>query len=94
MRTCKIVHFVVPADQRIKLKECEKKNKYLDLGRELKKTMEHAGDNYTNCNWCFGTVTKGLLKGLEDLGFGERVETIKTTTLLRSARILRRVLDT
>ena len=51
-RTCKIVDFTVPAEHRIKLKECEKKDKYLDLSRELKKTMEHAGDNYTNCNWC------------------------------------------
>ena len=50
-KTCKIVDFAVPADHRIKLKECEKKNKYLDLVRELKKTVEHAGDNYTNCNW-------------------------------------------
>ncbi len=30
----------------------------------------------------FGTVTKGLLKGLEDLKVGGRVETIQTTTLL------------
>ncbi len=41
-----------------------------------------------------GTITKGLLKGLEDLGVGGRVETIKTTALLRTARILRRVLET
>ena len=52
-RNCKIVDFAVPADLRIKLKEYEKKDKYLDLARELKKTVEHAGDNYTNCNWCF-----------------------------------------
>ena len=51
-RTCKIVDFAVPADYRVKLKECEKKDKYLDLARELKKTVEHAGDNYTNRNWC------------------------------------------
>ena len=36
----------------------------------------------------FGTVTKGLLKGPEDLEVGGRVETIQTTTLLRTARIL------
>ena len=42
----------------------------------------------------FGTVTKGLLKGLKDLEAGGRVETIQTTTLLRMARILRRVLYT
>ena len=39
----------------------------------------------------FGIVTKGLLKGLEDLEIGGRVETIQTSTLLRTARILRRV---
>ena len=36
-RTCKIVDFAVPADNRIKLKEYEKKDNYLDLARELKK---------------------------------------------------------
>ena len=39
-----------------------------------------------------GTITKRLLKGLEDLEIGGRVETIQTTALLRTARILRRVL--
>ena len=42
----------------------------------------------------FGTVIKGLLKGLEDLEVGGRVETIQTTALLRTARILRRILET
>ena len=41
----------------------------------------------------FGTVTKGLLKGLEDLEVGGRVETIQMTALLRMARILRRDLE-
>ena len=36
-RICKIVDFAVPADHRINLKECEKKDKYLDLARESKK---------------------------------------------------------
>ena len=42
----------------------------------------------------FGTGTKGLQKGLEDLEVGGRVETSQTTVLLRTARILRRVLET
>ena len=42
----------------------------------------------------FGTATKGLLKGLEDLKIRGQMETLQTTTLLRSARILRRVLET
>ena len=52
-RICKIVDFAVLVDHRIKLKECEKKDNYLDLARELKKTEEHAGDNFANCDWCF-----------------------------------------
>ena len=36
-RICRIVDFAVPADYRVKSKENEKKDKYLDLARELKK---------------------------------------------------------
>ena len=42
----------------------------------------------------FGTVSKGLLKGLLYLEVGGRMENIQTTALLRTARILRRVLET
>ena len=42
----------------------------------------------------FGRVTKGLLRGLEDLEVGGQMETLRTTELLRTARILRRVLET
>ena len=52
-RICKIVDFAVSRDHRIKLKECEKKDKYLNLARELKKAMEHESDDCTNCDWCF-----------------------------------------
>ena len=45
--------FAVPVDHGIKLKESEKKNKYVDLARELKKTMEYEGDDYTNCDCYF-----------------------------------------
>ena len=41
-----------------------------------------------------GSLSKGLLQGLEDMEIIGRVETIQTTSLLRSARILRTVLDT
>ena len=36
-RTCKIVDFAVQFVPRIKLKKCEKKDKYIDLARDLKK---------------------------------------------------------
>ena len=90
-KICKIVYFAIPADHRIKLKECEKRYKYLDLARELKKNY---GTIIPIVIGAFGTVTKRLLKGLEDLEVGDRVETIQTTALLKTARILRRVLET
>ena len=93
-RTCKIIDFAVPADHRIKLKECEKKDKYLDLARELKKLWNMQVTIIPVVIGGFGALTKGLLKVLEDLEFGGRVETIQMTVLLRTARILRRVLET
>ena len=90
-RSCKIIDFAVLADHRIKLKECEKKDKYLDLAREMKKLLNMQLTIIPIVIGAFGTVTKGLLKGVEDLEVGEREETIQTTALLRTARILRRV---
>ena len=81
-------------DHRIKLKECEKRDKYLDLVRELKKLWNLKVTIIPIVIGAFGTVTKGLLKGLEDLEVGDRVETIQTTALLKTARILRRILET
>ena len=70
-RTCKIVDFAVPADHRIKLKKCEKKDKYLDLARELKKLWNMQVTIIPIVIGPFGTVTKALRKGLEDLEVGE-----------------------
>ena len=88
------VDFAVPADHRIKLKESEKRDKYLDFARELKKLWNMKVTIIPIVIGAFGTVTKGLLKGLEDLEVGGRVETIQTTALLKTAKILRRVLET
>ena len=42
----------------------------------------------------FGSVIKGLLKRLEDLEVSGRVMTVQTIALLRTARILIKVLET
>ena len=93
-RNCKIVDFAVRADHRIKLEESEKEDKYIDLARELKKLWNMKATIIPIVIGAFGTVSKGLLKGLEDVEIRGRVETIQTITLLRTARILRRVLET
>ena len=93
-RICKIVDLAVPVDHRINLKESEKKDKYLDLARELKKMWNMKVTIVPIVIGALGTITKGLLKGLEDLEVGGRVEAIQTTALLGTARIPRRVLKT
>ena len=61
--TCKIVDFAVPADHRIKLKECEKKEKYFVLARELKKKLWNMMVTIIPIViGTFGTVTKGISK--------------------------------
>ena len=93
-RTCQIMDFAVLANHRVKLKEGEKRDKFLDIAREQK--------NYGTWKWwwwpivigALSTVTKGLVKGLEELEIKTRVETIQISALLRSARLLRRVLET
>ena len=50
-RSAKVPTFAVPTGHRIKLKEWEKRDKYLDLASELKKTIEHEGVNCTNCDY-------------------------------------------
>ena len=83
----------MPADHRVNLKENEKKDKYLDLARELKKLWDMKVTIVPIVIGALGTITKGLLKGLADLEVGGRVETIQTTALLRTARIMRGVLE-
>ena len=78
-KICKIFDFAVPVDHRIILKESEKKHKYLDLARELKKQWNMKVTIVLIVIGALGTITKGLLKGLEDLEIGVRVETIQTT---------------
>ena len=72
----------------------KKKDKYLDLARELKKLWNMKVTIILIVIGAFATITKGLSKGLEDVEVGVRVETIQMTALLRTARILRRVLET
>ena len=93
-RTCHIVDFAVPADHRVKLKEIEKKDKYLDLTRELKKLWNMRVKVVPIVIGALGTIPKGLEKSLSELEIKGRIETIQTTALLKSARIIRRVLET
>ena len=65
---CKIVDFAVPADHRINLNESEKKDKYLDLARELKKLWNMKVTIVPIVIGALGTISTGLLKRPGGLG--------------------------
>ena len=66
-RTCRIVKLVDPAGHRVKVKENEKRDKYLDFARELK-SIEHEDDGDTICSWCAWNYPKRIGKGTGRLG--------------------------
>ena len=66
-RTCWIVHFAVPADHRVKLKEREKRDKYLNFARELKKLWNMWVTLTPIVIGALGTITKGLVQRRWDL---------------------------
>ena len=78
---------------RVKIKENEKRDKYLDLARELKKLEDTKVTVIPIIMGALGRVSKGLVRGLEELKIRRRAKTIQITALLKSTRILRKVLD-
>ena len=76
------MNFAFPMDHKVKIKENEKWDKYLDLVREQKKKKKIPAKNkQTKKPWNIKVLSSWC-------------PTIQTTALLRSARILRRVLET
>ena len=49
------------------------------------------GDRDTNCNWCPWNSPQGCGKETGEMEIRERIETIHTTAISRSTRILKRV---
>ena len=66
----------------MKLKESEKKDKYLDLANELKRRWNMKVTIIPIVIGAFGTDTKGLIKGQEDLEIRGQVETIETSAIM------------
>ena len=77
----------------VKSKEAEKKDKYLDIAKELKKQWNMKLTLIPIVIGVLFQINEGLIQGQEDLEISGRVETIETMALLRSAIILRRVLE-
>ena len=92
-RTCCIMNFTVPDEQNAKNKENQKRDKYSEDVRELKMLLNMRVTVIPVVIDALGTFLKGLIRGIEELEIGRRIETIQSTALLRSDRILRRVLE-
>ncbi len=82
--------FAVPVDHRIKVNEIKKFGKIPGLCQRSGKFGKLEKDSDTNHN----QNSKDLENRLKELKIRGRIETIQTTTLLKSARIIRRVLET
>ena len=74
-------------------KEKEKTDKYRDLTRELRKLWKVKTRVVPTVIGALGTIPKGLVGHLEGIGMNLDLAKIQKTTLLGTARILRRVLD-
>ena len=98
-RTCRIMNVAVPADHRIKSKESEKKDKYLDLAKELKKLWNVKVTVIPIVIGALCTVIKGLVStGTEGLGNKRRSGTHRNSSnvkislnTVKSPRDLRRL---
>ena len=86
-RTGYPVDLTVTTEQRVKINK--KKRQIFEPCQRTKKKSKYEDEGYTNFSWC---AWNRLPKELTDIR--GRIETIHTTELLGSARILRRVLET
>ena len=93
-RKCIIIDIAVPGDSRTNDKEKEKVEKYQDLKREIKSIW-----NMRNVIvvpviiGALGSITKKLDEWLEKLDITVNTALLQKTTLLGTARILRKVLE-
>ena len=62
------MNFAIPSDHRVKLKESEQKDKYIDLASELKNKCGTGNDDYNNCNLC-GIGTESVRFGNKTIRF-------------------------
>ena len=66
-RNCRFVDFDILTNHRIKLKENDKRDKFLNVARELKKQWNMKMTVIAKVIGALVTGTKGFVKGIEDL---------------------------
>ena len=91
-RSTKIIDFAVPGDSRIEEKEKDKIKKSQDLGRELQKIWNVKVKIIPLVVGSLGAIPKQFGNRLKQIGITAGTAQVQKTVLLRTARILRKVL--
>ena len=95
-KSAHIIDVACPFDTRVKRKEKEKIDNYMDLKYEIARMWKSEINKVLILPiviGALGTVSKNLEKNLVALNFEKAIETLQKACLLGSARILRKVLD-
>ena len=83
----------VPRNSNALQKETEKYEKYQDLAREIKRIWKSRTKVVPVVVGAFGSVSKKLAGHLKQIGIKNRTRMMQKSALLRSAHILRKVLE-
>ena len=92
-QTWQIVDVSIPVDTAVRGKDEEKIEKYQDLAREFGKMWKVRAKVLPVVMGALGTVPRSLKNYLSYIGASTPLELIQKTTLLDTARILRKVLE-
>ena len=92
-RSCNIIDFVIPGDNRIEEKENDKIEKYQDLGRELEKIWNVKVKIIPLVAGSLGAIPKQFGNRLKQIGITVGTTQVQKTVLLGTTKILRKVLE-
>ena len=93
-RCYQIVDFVISAEHGVKVKRKGKERQLLIFCQWVEKTREHESEGDTNCNWCAWNGHEMLGTGAGKIGNQRMSRDHANYRIAKSARILRRVLET
>ena len=92
-KTCHIIDVAIPGDERVSAKETEKIEKYDELRRELERLWKVKAKVVPIVVGALGTVTRNLNSYLKEIGVNLTIQLIQKSSLLGTARTLRKILD-
>ena len=84
-----ILEFDISADLRVKIQKTEKRDKYIEFARELRKLSNVKVTVIPIVINTIGMIPKPLERGLEELDIRECIENMQTKLLLSLAGILK-----